>query len=214
MPSPTMFNIAKHARGGAIDDAISEIFEVAPAGAARVHHGGHAGAEAEFVRQHAVVSGPGALHARGRKQVNVRVDQSRRDVEAADVDDRPCLRGIDAGAHRRDLPVGNRDVHDGIDLVARIDDMSALEQDLIADLGAGSGTSQRDDQQTDSESATGVSMRLRSPRGPSRLAVFAQAQFSVHRLALKAPLKPVGQLRALGRQDCCAAARDRPRSCR
>ena len=86
--------------------------------------------------------------------MNVRVDQPRRDVEPADVDHRVCLRGIDTRAYRRNLPIGNGDVHHGIDLVARIDDMSALEQDLIADLAAGSGTSQSDDQQTDSESAT------------------------------------------------------------
>ena len=84
----------------------------------------------------------------------MRVDQPRRDVEPADVDHRPCLRGIDARAYRRNLPIGNGDVHHGIDLVARIDDMSALEQDLITDLGAGRWNSQHDEQQTDSESAT------------------------------------------------------------
>ena len=149
-----MFNIAKTRVAARSMTRFRKSSKLRQPGAARVDHRGHAGAEAELVGQHAVVAGPGALHARGGKEVDVRVDQTRRDVEAADVDDRPCLRGIDAGAHRRDLPVGDRHVHDGIDLVARIDDVSALEQDLIADLGAGSGTSQRDEQQTDSESAT------------------------------------------------------------
>src|SRR5262245_5929689 len=43
-------------------------------------------------------------------------------------------------------------------------------------------------------------MRLYSPRRPSRLAVFAEAHFALHRLALKATLEPVRQLRAFSRQ--------------
>src|SRR5262249_12691361 len=43
-------------------------------------------------------------------------------------------------------------------------------------------------------------MRLYSSRRPSRLAVFAEAHFALHRLALKAPLEPVCQLRAFSRE--------------
>ena len=77
----------------------------------------------------------------------MRVDETRRDIEAADVDHRPRLRGIDTSAHTRDLSIGDRHVHDGVHLVAWIDDVSALEQDLIPDLSAGIGNRQRDDQQ-------------------------------------------------------------------
>ena len=57
----------------------------------------------------------------------------------ADIDDRAGLHWIDIRAHSRDLPVGDRHVHGGIHLVAGIDDVSALEQDLITDLSAGIG---------------------------------------------------------------------------
>ena len=140
---------------GAIDDAVSEILEVAPPGTAHVDHRGHARAEAELVRQHAVVAGPGVLHAGGGKDVDMRVDETRGDVEAADIDDGPGLCGIDIAAHGRDLPVGNGDVHDGVDVVARIDDVSALEQDLIADLSAGAGNGENN-QQNGPESETWV----------------------------------------------------------
>jgi hypothetical protein len=52
--------------------------------------------------------------------------------------------------------------------------MSALEQDLIADLGAGRWNSQYDEQQTDSESATSGLSTLNKDRIAERGARMAR----------------------------------------
>ncbi len=126
----------QHARSRPIDDAVSELFEVAPPGAAGVHHGRHPRPEAEPVGQDAVVAGPRVLHAGRGEDVNVLVDETRGHVQAPDIDHRARLRRIDVASHGRNLAVGDGDVHDRIDLVAGIDDVSALEQDLVSRLRA------------------------------------------------------------------------------
>ena len=113
---------------------LPKIFEVAPPRASHVHHRRHARAEAEPVGQHTVVAGPRVPHSRRGKEVHVAVDQSRGDVQAGYVDHRAGFRGIDAGSHGSNLSGGDRDVHYRIDVVARVDDVSSLEQDFVTRL--------------------------------------------------------------------------------
>ena len=110
-------------------------------------------AEAEPVGQHAVVAGPGVLHAGGGEDVHVVVDQTGGDVQAADID-RSCApsAGSMSGRTAAIFPSGHGDVHDRIDLVARIDDMSALEHDLVSRLGTGWRNDEKDDEQRERES--------------------------------------------------------------
>jgi hypothetical protein len=84
------------------------------------------------------------------------VDETRCDVEAADIGHRRGFCGIDTLAHRRDFSVGDRDVPDGIHLVARIDDVSAFEQELIPDLCTGAWTADNDDEENRPEPDTRI----------------------------------------------------------
>ena len=84
------------------------------------------------------------------------IDETRGHVKATDIGHGTGLCGIDRGAHRGDLSVGDRDVHDGVQLVARIDDVSAFEQELIANLRAGIRNGEKDHEQNRPESARRV----------------------------------------------------------
>jgi hypothetical protein len=66
--------------------------------------------------------------------VYVGVYQSRGHVQAAHVGHRAGLCRIDPGPDRCDLAVGDRHVHHRIDIVAGVDDVASLEQDLVARL--------------------------------------------------------------------------------
>ena len=95
----------EHARLRAGDDPIVEVLEVAPAGAAGVGDGRHAGAEREAVGIDAVVARVGPSFAGARVDVRVDVHQARRHVQAGRVDGpgarRRRRRGATAAMRRR-----------------------------------------------------------------------------------------------------------------
>ena len=66
--------------------------------------------------------------------MDVDVHQARRDVESANVYDLQCLRRIDMLSHRGDLPVADGNVPDRADVVFRIDDMAALQKQVVLGL--------------------------------------------------------------------------------
>jgi hypothetical protein len=69
-----------------IDEALLEVFEVLPAGAACIDDGGDADAEGKAIRGNAVVACVGATFADPVVDVDVKINEARCDVEALDVD--------------------------------------------------------------------------------------------------------------------------------
>ena len=121
----------KDAGGRAIDDALLEILEAAPAGSPGVDNGRHAGARRDDVRVHAVVAGVRALLARSRVHVRVNVDDARGDEQPSRVNRLRRIRGIDLRRDRGNPPGRNRDVSNGVHVVARIDHVPALQQQVV-----------------------------------------------------------------------------------
>jgi hypothetical protein len=66
--------------------------------------------------------------ARSGVCMNVNIDQPRSDIETAGVDYLKRLRPIDASGYQGDLAIANRYIPHGVDLVFRIDHMTALKQ--------------------------------------------------------------------------------------
>ena len=118
----------EHARLGAIDDAVLEILEIAPAGAAGIGDGRHADAEGVAVRVEAVIAGVRAALAGAGVDVGVDVDQAGSHVEAGDVDHFESGGRIQMGGDGGDGAILDGNIADGADVVLRIDDVSALEE--------------------------------------------------------------------------------------
>ncbi len=55
-PEPTIFNIAEPRVAELIDDALLEVLEVSPTGAANIDDGSDANAEREAIGRHAIVA--------------------------------------------------------------------------------------------------------------------------------------------------------------
>ena len=63
--------------------------------------------------------------------MHVNIHQAGRDVEARDVHDLGGLCGIDIARDRGDAAVLDGDVHDCVNVVPGIDDVAALEQQIV-----------------------------------------------------------------------------------
>src|SRR5262249_11993595 len=118
-------------RAGAIDDGVAERLKVTPAGTARVHHGGDAGTEAERVRLHAVVAGPGVANPRGMEQGCMNVYHAGCDVKAGNIDCFAGARRIGGRRNVRDPAPLNADIVVAVDVVFGIDDTPAFEQQVV-----------------------------------------------------------------------------------
>jgi len=118
---------------------MAKSLEIPPAGGSGVHHRGDAGPEAESVGQDTVVAGPGVAQTGGGEQVDVDVDEAGRHIQAADVDRLLRLRGVDRGPEGGNLAATNGHVHAPVDVVPGIDDVAALEEQLILLSTRGSG---------------------------------------------------------------------------
>ena len=112
-----MFRKAKTRVLAPIDDPRLEVLEVPPARAAGVGHGRHARAEREAVGIDAVVAGVRPPLAGPGEDVHVDVDQSRRHVQARDVDGLEGASRVDLRRHGGDLAAADGHVADGVDLV-------------------------------------------------------------------------------------------------
>ncbi|MGC4055608.1 MAG: hypothetical protein QM757_42835 [Paludibaculum sp.] len=119
---------------GAVDHREFEELEVAPAGAAGVGHGGDSGAEAEVVRADAVIAGPGVGNDGGGEDVGVDVDQAGGDDQAGDVDDFCGIGGGQIRGDGGDFAILDGDVHEGVDVVFRVDDATPFEQHVVPRL--------------------------------------------------------------------------------
>ncbi len=94
----------KHAGGRAIDDALLEVLEVAPARSAGVDDRRHSRARRDDVGIHAVVAGIRSLLARSRVHVRVNVDEPGRHEQPSRVNRLRRIRRIDLRRNRGDLP--------------------------------------------------------------------------------------------------------------
>src|SRR5690606_20038285 len=113
------------------DDVVAHDPDVGDAHRAAVEHGRHAGAHAHLVgvaAAHAHPCGGGA-----ERHVRVDVDQARRHVPVLTLDlDHPrSLRGVDVRLYGGDLRAVDGDVHAAIDALAGVEDMSALDQQVV-----------------------------------------------------------------------------------
>ena len=131
MPDPTMLRNASTRvrersitcslkRGNERHPAAADVDERRLAGAERVTVGLH-GAVAVAVLRLVVVP---------PEDVRVNVDEPGHDVEARRVGDACARARRDVGRHQRDLAGGDRDVHDRVDAVARIDDVAVLDEEV------------------------------------------------------------------------------------
>src|SRR4051812_20428997 len=76
----------ENASSGTIDDFFLEVFEVTPARAARVYHGGNSRTEGKSVGRDAVVAGIGVALPGVDEGMEVYIDKAGRDIKTLDVD--------------------------------------------------------------------------------------------------------------------------------
>ena len=130
----------QHARAGAVDHAVLEVGEVAPAGAAGIDHGGDAGAESEAVRVDAVIAGVGVARAGAGIDVDVNIDEAGGDVKPGSIHCLVRARRGDFAFDGGDFAVAHGDVAHGVDAVLAVDDVAALDEQVelgLRECGAG-----------------------------------------------------------------------------
>ncbi len=121
----------QHAGPGPIDDALLEIVEAPPARGSRVHDRGHARAQREAVGIQAVVAGIGSSLARAGVHMDVNVDEPRRHVVSRRIDHFQGVGRIDVRCDCRYLSVRNGHIANRADPVPGIDDVAALQQEVV-----------------------------------------------------------------------------------
>ena len=140
-----------------IDDALLHVLEVAPSRPAGIDERRHAGAEAEPVGNHRVVRGA-ELHAdRGPVDVGVQIDETGRHVHPGDVHRLERARGRNVSCHGGDLSVLDRHVPHRAQLVAGVDDMSSLEEEVVV---LGESRARQTEKRNDQHHPTHESPRL------------------------------------------------------
>jgi len=115
----------------AIDDPILEIVEILPARGSSVDDRGDACAEGIAVGIQAVVAGIRSAFAGSGIHVHVNVDEPRRHVEPGRIDDFQGVDRADVRGHCRHFPACNGDIADGADVVPGIDEVTALQQEIV-----------------------------------------------------------------------------------
>lgn len=104
-------------------------------GTSRVGDRRDAGTEREPVGVHAVVACKGAALSGAGKDVDVNIDQPGDDVEPTDAYGLGGQGGIDTLSDGRDPAILNGDVPHRADPILGVDEMAALQQQLISALG-------------------------------------------------------------------------------
>src|SRR5262249_57745810 len=122
---------------GSIDDALFEIFKVSPAGASGVGYRRHSCPECEAVGIDTVVARIGSSLSRSSIHVSVNVNKPGRDIQARHVNDLERLSRIDAGCDGCHLAGRDGHVTYRTDLVLCINDMAALQQQIVLLLSRG-----------------------------------------------------------------------------
>ena len=132
LPRPTMLMSARIACSRRIDDALLHVLEVAPSRPAGIDERRHAGPEAEPVGISPRCSSAPELDAdRGPVDVGVQIDETGCHVQPGDVHRLERARGRNVGGHGGDLSVLDRHVPHRAQLVAGVDDVSSLEEEVV-----------------------------------------------------------------------------------
>ena len=120
----------QHARLRAVDHALAEIGEIAPAGGARIDHRSDAGAEREGVGRDAEV-GVRAFAALAGVEMDVDIDQPRDHHQTRGVDHTLGLGGGNRRGDAGDFAAGDGHVGDRIETVLGIDHAAAADQQIV-----------------------------------------------------------------------------------
>jgi len=99
----------------------------------------------EPVGVHAVVAGIGAAHARAGIDVDMNINQPGRYVEARHIHRLQRLGGIDVARHFGNAAVFDGDVAHVADAVLGVDDVAAMEQQVVWRLRGRRGRQQNED---------------------------------------------------------------------
>lgn len=108
------------------------------------------------------------LECRREVEVNVNIDKPGRDVETVARDDLFCLGRFDGRSDLGDLVAQDGDIHLAIDVVFRVEDMPAFEQQVVRLGGEQSGDGEKKHwschrRYSTAESAIGLGPRRSSP---------------------------------------------------
>ncbi len=76
------------------------------------------------------------------------IDEARGDVEGAHIHDAPGKGRRDILRHGGDVSLGDGDVAHGVDAVLGVDDVSTLQQEIVAWLGVGGRAREQENQQS------------------------------------------------------------------
>ncbi|MNL45673.1 hypothetical protein D3C87_1683350 [compost metagenome] len=107
-----------------------EIRERLPAGAARVDHGGNAGTEGETVGWEGIRAiAVSLVHFGAEEVVRVHVDQARRYEKPFGIHHLHAFLGVDVFGDEHHRIAFQRDVHDAVDVVFGVNDVTALDHD-------------------------------------------------------------------------------------
>ena len=124
----------KDAGNGTVDHAILEVGEVFPAGTPCIHGCGDAAAQGKAIGVNAVVSCIGVGLAGACVRMYVDIHQTRRHIETSDIDYLGPWRGLNMLGDRSNLVVLDGNVANGVDFIFGIDDVTALEHQVIGRL--------------------------------------------------------------------------------
>src|SRR5262249_19178354 len=103
-------------------------------GTSGIHHGCRAGLEAVWVRVNAVIPVVDIWNARAGVHVNMDIHQTGDYVQSPYVHQAFRGRRRNLIGYRRDLPVANTDVADRVNPVSRVDDVTALQHQVVLRL--------------------------------------------------------------------------------
>ena len=130
-----------------------EVVEIAVTGTARVGHRRDARSERKIIGPDAVVARVGVDFAGAGVDMNVNVDQARRHIQTGCVHHFEGAGRIDVRRHRGNLAVANRDVANRAHLVLGVNDVTALQQQIVLGLGERAGTEQHQCQHNSQDAA-------------------------------------------------------------
>ena len=114
-----------------VDQISLEFRKVAPAGRARVHGGSYAAAKSMAVGVYVLLDRQAAAQSAANNNMRVQIDESGGNVEPRDTDNFPGFARRDVFRHAGDLASGDANIENLVDFVLRIDQMAALEHQVI-----------------------------------------------------------------------------------
>src|SRR6266478_4589459 len=125
----------QHTGAGAVNYVLLELREVVTAGRSGVNHGGHAGAEGEGIGEDAPIAASEHAPIGAGENVSMKIDQAGSNVESSHIDHLARLCGGDIRGNGGDPAIPDREVAPSIDIVLAVDEVTALQQEVVRGLG-------------------------------------------------------------------------------